>query len=164
MEEDQRSQRRILTHWPRHRKQKQKFWLPWPQQKTEGWSRETTSSTPNTRQERTCLICSGPHWPQCPEKQGKSTDNKNNCTHTAYSDFARALHKVTSMFAREAVETRKALIYCGASRSVGVLARARRSGTHEMRNITVLLVFPWAIHRRHGTLSRTVKDNRAKER
>ena len=43
------------------------------------------------------------------EKKGEATD------HTAYSEFAMAVH----MFAREALKTGKALIDCGATRSMG---------------------------------------------
>ena len=76
---------------------------------------------PNRRQERKCVICSGPHWAsQCPEKQRKPGEKKGEATaHTAYSEFTMAVHTETSMFAREALETGKAMIHCSAIRSMG---------------------------------------------
>ena len=72
------------------------------------------------------------HWAsQCPEKQGKPRENKGEATaHTAYTEFAMVVHTETSMFARRALETRKAVIDCGATRSVAS-GSPRRVGTHE---------------------------------
>ena len=47
------------------------------------------------------------------EKKGDTT------AHTAYGEFSVAIHTETSMFAKEALETGKALIDCGATKSVG---------------------------------------------
>ena len=73
------------------------------------------------RPERKCVICDGPHWAsQCPEKQGKPGEKKGETTaHPAYGEFSVAIHTETSMFAKEAVETEKALIDCGATKSMG---------------------------------------------
>ena len=121
-----------------HRKKKQKLWHPWPQQTEHSVMRARNSirygchvvtfhsnrysvTVPNRRQERKCVICSGPHWAsQCPEKQGKPDEKKGEArAHSAYSKSAMAVHTETSMFAREALETRRALIDCGATRSMG---------------------------------------------
>ena len=52
---------------------------------------------------------------QCPEQQGKG----EVAAHTAYDEFSMAVHTETSMFAKEALETGKALIDCGATKSMG---------------------------------------------
>ena len=79
MRKSQRTTRRILMLWPRHRKKKQKLWHPWPQQTEHSVMRARNSIrygchvvtflsnkysviVPNRRQERKCVTCSGPHW------------------------------------------------------------------------------------------------------
>ena len=47
------------------------------------------------------------------EKKGEAT------VHTAYCEFALAVHTETNMFAREALATGKAPVDCGAPRSLG---------------------------------------------
>ena len=73
------------------------------------------------RPERKCVICDGPHWAsQCPEKQRKPSEKKGETTaHTPYGEFSMAVHTEKSMFAKETLETRKVLIDCGATNSMG---------------------------------------------
>ena len=57
---------------------------------------------------------------QCPEKQGKPKEHNGEATaHTAHGEFAMTVHTEKSMVAREALETGKALIDCGATKSMG---------------------------------------------
>ena len=87
LKKDLRPLRRILTHRPQHRKQKQKPWAPQPQQTEHVGmlarnnircechvgipSGHRQRDRPNRRKERKCVICSGPHWAsQCPEIKG----------------------------------------------------------------------------------------------
>ena len=75
----------------------------------------------NKRPERKCVICNGPHWAsQCPEKQGKPGEKKGELTaHTAYDELSMSVHTETSFFAKDALENGKALIDCGATKSLG---------------------------------------------
>ena len=130
--------RRILKHWPLHKKKKQKTLASLAtanstlrdareKQHQVRMSRgcfpkqEVQCDRSNRRQERKYVMCSGPHWAsKCHEKQGKPGEKKGEATaNTAYSEVAMAVHTGTSMFAREAVETGKALVDCGATRSMG---------------------------------------------
>ena len=60
------------------------------------------------------------HWTlHCPEKQGEQGEIRGQATaHTAFSEFA-AVQTDTCIFAREGLETRKALIDAGATRFMG---------------------------------------------
>ena len=110
----------------------------------------------NKRQERKCVICNGPHWAsQCPEKPWTPSEKKGEATaHTAYSEFAMA-----SMIAREALETRKALIDCGGTRSMGSCeALAGLARMNEKRHGSNS--FHWIAQRRRGTLFASGKKRR----
>ena len=111
--------------WPRHKKKKLNLWHPWPWQTdarekqhlvrmSRGYSpqQQVQRDRPNKRQKRKCVICGGPHLaPQCPEKQEKPSEQNGEATaHTAHSECAMVVHTETSMFAREALETGKAVI------------------------------------------------------
>ena len=65
------------------------------------------------------------------------------------------------MFARGAVETRKALIDCGATRSV---VSWEGTGTHECAKITVQLVFLGPHREDMVHFLQLEQDNRVKER
>ena len=57
---------------------------------------------PPGRQERNCVICRGPHWAsQCPENQGKPSEKE---------DETMAVNIETSLFAKEALETKMVLV------------------------------------------------------
>ena len=65
----------------------------------------------NKRPERKCVICNGPHWAsQCAEKQGKPGEIQR----ILYDSSHRNEH-----VRKEALETGKAFIDCGATKSMG---------------------------------------------
>ena len=177
LKKDLRPLRRILTHRPQHRKQKQKPWAPQPQQTEHVGmlarnnircechvgipSGHRQRDRPNRRKERKCVICSGPHWAsQCPENQGKLGEkNGETIARTAYNEFAVAVHTETSMFAREALETGEALIDCGATRSMESWGGTGRSGTHECATSRSCAVFfPDRTKKTWYTLANRAKD------
>ena len=73
------------------------------------------------RPERKCVICNvhtGLH--HVLKMNGKPKEQNGEATaHTTHGEFVMTVHTETSMFARAALETGKALIDCGATRSMG---------------------------------------------
>ena len=83
--------------------------------------------------------------------------------HTAYDEFSMAVHTETSLFAKEALETGKALIDCGATKSMGsweALDGLARMNEQRLAQ----LGFLWTARRKHGTRSQTERDNKVKGR
>ena len=148
-QEQERTVRKILTHWPRHSKKKQTLWHPWPQQTEHSrmlekhhqvrvsrgqypqkqGQRESTNKT----QERTCVICSGHTWFHSVQKSkgnhARTRERRQPMRRTA-NLLCLCTQKRACSQARGALDTGKALIDCGATRSMAS-GSPRRVGTHK---------------------------------
>ena len=115
MKKSERTLRRILMHWPWHKK-KQKVWHPWPQQTEHFVTLAKNSIRYGCRVDiflSSVIVTAGDR------KESASSATVHIGLHSVLKSKGKQTHTETRMFAREALETGKALIDCGASRSMG---------------------------------------------